>query len=135
MTKPLSDADYRALTRFRYALRRFQRFSETAARDAGLTPAQHQLLLAIRGHGGEGPPSLTVVAELLQLKLHSVGELVIRAETNGLVDRWADPHDGRRTLLGLTAEGQAMLATLSLQHRAELRRFRAEMNDVLHELD
>ena len=135
MTKPLSDDGYRALARFRYALRRFQRFSEMAARESGLTPAQHQLLLAIRGYDGQGPPSLTTVAELLQLRLHSVGELVSRAEANGFINRWADPGDGRRTLLALTSQGESMLAGLSLQHRDELRRFRREMNDVLRELD
>ena len=57
------------------------------------------------------------------------------AEANGLVERWVDPADGRRTLLGLTSEGEAKLAGLSLQHRDELRRFRREMNDVLRELD
>ncbi len=135
MSHPLSDTGYRSLARFRHALRTFQRFSETAARAADLTPAQHQLLLAIRGHSGDGPPSLSDVAEQLQLKLHSTGELVGRAAANGLVDRWTDPDDQRRALLGLTPEGEAKLAELSVQHRQELHRFRDEMNDVLRELD
>jgi DNA-binding MarR family transcriptional regulator len=135
MSQPLSDSGYRSLARFRHALRTFQRFSETAARQADLTPAQHQLLLAIRGHGGDGPPSLSDVAEQLQLKLHSTGELVGRAAANGLVDRWTDPADQRRALLGLTPEGEAKLAELSVQHRQELHRFRGEMNDVLRELE
>ena len=134
MTRTLSDPDYRALAAFRHALRTFQRFSEQAARDAGLTPAQHQLLLAIRGHPGEAPPSLSAIAEVLQLRLHSAGELTSRAVANGLVDRWTDPDDARRIVLGLTPLGHAKLADLSLAHRAELRRFRAEMNDVLREL-
>lgn len=135
MSQPLSDSGYRSLARFRHALRLFQRFSETAARDAGLTPAQHQLLLAIRGHDGDGPPSLSDAAEHLQLRLHSAGELVGRAVANGLIERWSDPEDHRRALLGLTAEGEDKLAELSLLHRAELRRFRSEMNDVLQELE
>ncbi|MCU1454986.1 MAG: MarR family transcriptional regulator [Acidimicrobiales bacterium] len=135
MTEPMSDAAYRSLARFRHALRTFQRFSETAAREAGLTPAQHQLLLAIRGHDGEGAPSLTEVADRLQLKLHSAGELAGRAVEKGLVERWPDPTDGRRTLVGLTAAGAVELARLSVLHRDELRRFRREMNDVLRELD
>ena len=133
--RPLSDADYRALARFRHALRTFQRFSEEAARAADLTPAQHQLLLAIRGHGGPGAPSLSEVAERLQLKLHSAGELVDRASANGLVERWVDPGDARRAMLALTPMGEAKLAELSVLHRDELRRFRQEMNDVLRELD
>ena len=79
MTEPaLSDDGYKALASFRYGLRRFLHFSEEAARAAGLTPAQHQLLLAVRGHDGEGPPTIGEVAEHLQLKVHSTGELVGR---------------------------------------------------------
>lgn len=135
MSRPLADVDYRALARFRHALRTFERFSETAARAAGLTPAQHQLLLAVRGHDADGSPSTSEVAERLQLKLHSVGELVGRAEANGLIHRRPDADDGRRVLLSLTDRGDAKLAELSLEHRDELRRFRREMNDVLRELD
>jgi len=131
----LTDADYRALARFRHALRVFVRFSEDAARAVGLTPAQHQLLLAIAGHEGDGPPSLSDLAERLQLRLHSVGELVGRAVANDLVERHPDPDDHRRVLLALTERGASLLADLSIQHRDELRRFRVEMNDVLRELD
>lgn len=134
-SRPLSDRDYRSLARFRHALRRFQHFSESAARAAGLPPAQHQLLLAVRGHDGDGPPSLTDVAEALQLKVHSAGELAGRAAARGLLERWSDPDDARRTLLALTGVGEAKLAELSLQHRDELRRFRREMNDLLRELE
>ena len=134
MTEPLTNGEYRALARFRHALRRFQAFSEQAARDAGITPSQHQLLLAVRGFGGDGRPSTTDIAEMLQLRLHSTGELVGRAEDNGLLVRDADPDDLRRTRLHLTAVGEAKLAELSVLHRRELRRFRREMNDVLREL-
>jgi len=133
-TRPLSDADYRSLARFRYALRLFQAFSEEAARGAGVTPAQHQLLLAIRGHDGP-EPSTTEIAQRLQVQLHSATELVGRAEAKGLVQRVVDPGDARRAILRLTPAGERKLAALSLAHRDELRRFRREMNDVLQELD
>lgn len=133
--RPLTDSDYRALAAFRHALRRFVRFSEQAARDAGLTPSQHQLLLAVRGYDGDGPPTLSALAEMLQLKLHSVGELVDRAETNGLVTRHEDPTDRRRVKLTLTDDGESHLATLTVLHRDELRRFRTEMSALLEELD
>ncbi len=120
---PLTDADYRSLAEFRHALRRFLAFSEHAARDHGLTPAQHQLLLAIRGHAGPSDPSTSELAEVLQLKLHSTGELADRAVENGLVERRADPADARRSLLSLTDEGRSQLDALSLLHRRELRRF------------
>ncbi len=132
--RPLSDADYRSLARFRHALRRFEAFSEAAARAAGLTPAQHQLLLAVRGHE-DAEPSTSDIAEMLQIKLHSATELVGRAESNGLLERGRDPDDGRRAVLRPTSEGEAKLRALSLAHRDELRRFRHEMNDVLQELE
>jgi DNA-binding MarR family transcriptional regulator len=134
MTQPLSDREYRSLAEFRYALRTFLRFSEEAAREAGLTPAQHQLLLAIRGHPGAEPPSTSEIADRLQLKLHSTVELVARAEANGLVVRVVDEADARRALLALTEAGESKLAGLSVLHRRELKRFRDEMRDVLHEL-
>ena len=135
MTGDLSDREYLALARFRHALRLFLRVSEDAARAEGLTPSQHQLLLAIRGYPGDGPPSTSEAAEMLQQRVHSVVELVQRAEEAGVVARRSDPADGRRQLLALTPAGTRTLARLSRFHRAELRRFRREMVDVLQELE
>jgi DNA-binding MarR family transcriptional regulator len=129
----LSDAEYRALADFRHALRVFLRFSEDAAREAGLTPAQHQLLLAVRG-STDHEPDITELAERLQLKHHSVVESLARANEAGLVAAVADPDDGRRQRIHLTEKGAALLRDLSVAHRDELRRFRVEMADVLHEL-
>ncbi|MBS1837607.1 MAG: MarR family transcriptional regulator [Actinobacteria bacterium] len=133
--RPLSDGDYATLARFRHALRVFLHFSEDAARSAGMTPAQHQLLLAVKGWDGEQPPAIADLAELLQLRPHSTAELVHRAEAAGLVHTTSDPADHRRQLSALTPLGEARLRSLSLQHRDELRRFRSRMNDVLSELD
>ncbi len=131
---PLSLSDYRSLAQFRHALRVFQRFSEDAARDAGITPAQHQLILAVKGWDGEGPPTISDLADRLQLKHHSAVELVQRAATARLVETVVDPTDARRHLTIITEHGEAVLSALSLQHRDELRRFRREMNDLLREL-
>ena len=133
MSAPLSDREYQALARFRHAVRVFQRFSEDAARDAGITPAHHQLMLAVRGHPG-GVPIIGDLADALQLKHHSVVGLIDRAEAAGLVVRESDPDDHRRQRITLTADGMALLEQLSSTHRDELRRFRAEMVDVLDEL-
>ena len=133
--RPMSDVEFRTLARFRHALRAFTHFSEAAARAAGLTPAQHQLLLAIRGHPHGMPAPMADVAQMLQVRLHSVGELVDRAEAKGLVERVADPADHRRALLTLTSLGEEQLGQLSVLHRDELKRFRHELNDVLRELD
>lgn len=130
--QPLTDAEYQSLARFRFALRSFLAFSEAAARDHDLTPAQHQLLLAVRGaEAGAGPPSISVLADQLQVRLHSAGELVARAVDNGVLERRVDPDDARRTLVATTALGRERLEELSVLHRRELRRFRAEMNQLL----
>lgn len=134
-TTPLSDEDYAALRRFRYALRVFVRASEQAAREAGITPAHHQLLLAIHGHRGARPPIVTEIAETLQLKHHSTVELIDRASEAGLVERRTADSDHRRQELTLTGEGLDVLEQLSVFHRDELRRFRTEMVDILQELD
>jgi DNA-binding MarR family transcriptional regulator len=132
--RPLSDNDYRALAQFRHALRVFLRFSEEAARAEGLTPAQHQLLLAIRGHPDHPRPSITDLAEALQLRNNSVVGLVDRADAAGVTASHPDPADARRRLVSLTDAGHAVLERLSDRHRRELRSFRDEMARVLDEL-
>ncbi len=134
--RPLTDDEYRSLAEFRSALRRFLAFSEEAARAQGITPAQHQLLLTVRGaEAAGGAPSLTDVAEHLQVRLHSAGELVNRAVDHGLVERLVDPDDARRALVATTADGRERLERLSKLHRRELRRFRTEMNQLLEPID
>lgn len=133
--RPISRHEYVTLAEFRYALRVFQRFSEDAARRAGVTPAQHQLVLAVKGWPVSEPPSMSDIADRLQLRNHSTVELVRRAEQAGLVTTHADPDDHRRQLIAVTDHGDALLASLSTLHRDELRRFRAQMNDILAELE
>jgi DNA-binding MarR family transcriptional regulator len=123
---PVTDAEYRALAQFRRALRSFLHFSEEAARKAGLTPAQHQLLLAIRGTDHAGPPTIGEIADGLKLRHHSAVELVNRAEASGLVHRLPDLEDHRRQRVELTSLGRSRLEALSTLHREELRRFREE---------
>ena len=119
--KPTDD-DYAQLLRFRDGLRQFLWWSENQAKRSGLTPAQHQLLLAIRGHAG-GAPSVGDVAQHLMLRHHSVVGLVDRAEACGLVTRVVDDDDHRVVRLELTADGARRLAKLSAAHLDELARF------------
>lgn len=138
MTQPdedLSDKEYQRLASFRHALRLFMRFSENASRAEGLTPNQHQLLLAVRGWSELGEPSISQVAERLQLKLHSTGELVQRAASAGLLTLENDPSDHRRQLVRLTDLGMNKLRALSVLHRDELKRFRLHLADLLEVLE
>ena len=120
MTRQLSTGDYEQLLRFRTGLRRFLRWSEAAATAAGLTPAQHQLLLAIRGHAGRAGPTIGDVADTLLLRHHSAVGLVDRAEVAGLVRRHVDRDDARVVRLTLTAAGSRRLANLTDAHLDEL---------------
>jgi DNA-binding MarR family transcriptional regulator len=114
----LSAIEYRALAEFRYRIRRFLRFSEQAARRAGLEPAQHQLLLAVKAYTGE--PTVGNLAERLQARHHSVVGLADRLAESGLVKRNRAAVDRREVRIRLTAKGEAVLRKLSLEHRVEL---------------
>jgi len=113
-------AEYRALADFRYELRRFLRFSEQAARAAGLEPQQHQLLLAVCGLPRRVPATIGRLAERLQLRHHSTVERVDRMEARGLVRRARQGPDRRRVAVRLTPRGERLLPRLSLAHRTEL---------------
>jgi DNA-binding MarR family transcriptional regulator len=118
----LTDADYEDLLTLRTGLRRLLRWSEQQAEEAGLTPAQHQLLLAIRGHSDPRGPTIGEVADYLLLRHHSAVGLIDRADAAGLVERIRDPEDHRIVRLQLTKMGTKRLEALSAQHLEELQR-------------
>jgi DNA-binding MarR family transcriptional regulator len=128
---PIRQADYAALAEFRYLIRRFLEFSETEAKLVGLTPRQHQALLAIKGPGAAGPVSIGDLAERLCIRHHSAVELVNRLAEKELVERITDSADHRRILLGLCPKGEASLADLSAAHLNELSRIRPMLSRVL----
>ena len=116
-----TDADYARLLDFRVQLRRFDQWSRAAAAEHGLTHAQHQLLLAIRGHRGEDSPTIGQVADHLLVKHHTASELADRTSELGLVERVRDTADHRVVRLRLTEAGQQVLTDLTAVHLAELR--------------
>jgi DNA-binding MarR family transcriptional regulator len=116
----LTDIDYRHLLELRTGLRRFLRWSAGQAEAAGLTAAQHQLLLAVRGHEGAGGPTIGELADYLLLRHHSAVELVDRAAATGLVVRGEDSRDSRVVRVRLTAEGAERLERLSEHHLEEI---------------
>jgi uncharacterized protein YeaO (DUF488 family)/DNA-binding MarR family transcriptional regulator len=123
----LSDDVYARLLALRTGLRHFERWSEQNARAAKLTPAQHQLLLAIRGHSDSRGPTIGEVADYLLLRHHSIVGLVDRAEAAGLVRRSRDEQDHRVVRLELTEDGAKRLEALSALHLEELKRLAAQL--------
>jgi DNA-binding MarR family transcriptional regulator len=123
----LPDSAYARLLALRTGLRRFERWSEEQARAAGLTPAHHQLLLAVRGHADPAGPTIGEVADYLLLRHHSTVELVDRAEAAGLVVRARSDDDHRVVRLQLTAEGASRLEALSALHLEELDRLALDL--------
>jgi len=118
----LTKQDFEALARFRFAIRAYLRFSEETVRSRGLTPQQYQLLLALKGFPGREWASVRELADCLQVRHHSVVELVNRAQGQGLVERSVDPDDARVARILLTPSGEQILAGLSAMHRDELHR-------------
>jgi DNA-binding MarR family transcriptional regulator len=108
------------LADFRYELRRFLQFSESAAQEAGLHPQQHQLLLQVAGVAEETPVTIAYAANRLGLKHNSTVELVDRSEREDLIERTIDKEDKRRAILRLTRKGRQVLQKLSGEHAREL---------------
>ena len=112
--------DFKAMAELRYQIRCFLRFSENAARQAGIEPQQHQLLLAVRGLPENLKPTIGVLAERMQLQHHSTVELVDRLADRGFLLRLRATDDRRQVLVKLTRDGEEFLKTLSLHHLHEL---------------
>jgi len=129
--RKLERTDYRALSEFRYLLRCFLEFSQEAARTVGLTPRQHQSLLAIKGLQQDRPVTVGDLAERLRIRHHSAVELVDRLCDAGLLVRVQDTQDQRRVLLSLTERADELLADLSAAHLDELSRIEPMLRHVL----
>ena len=133
------DADHavvRALSAFRYEIRKFLHFSETAAREEGLEPQQHQLMLAILGIEEPAGPTIRMLADYLLIQHHSAVGLIDRLAERGCVERIRDTEDRREVRIRLTAEGVRKLQRLAGIHREELRQSApalvAALQAVLH---
>jgi DNA-binding MarR family transcriptional regulator len=116
----LAQTDFKAMAELRYQIRRFLRFSQDAARKAGIEPQQHQLLLALRGLPDGAKPTIRALAERMQLQHHSTVELIDRLADKGYVCRLRSTDDRRHVLVKVTHKGEAFLETLSRHHLQEL---------------
>jgi len=119
---PLTKPDFEALARFRFGIRRYLRVSEEIVRDHGLTPQRYHLLLALMGFPGREWATVRELANLIQLRHHSVVELVDRAQKQGLVRREPHPTDARAVRVSLTGKGERTFSRLNALHQEELRR-------------
>ena len=125
-----TQADYEALSEFRYQIRCFLEFSQNAAKAVGLAPRQHQALLAIRGYPGGAPIAIGDLAERLRIKHHTAVELIDRLAAANLVKRVVDPADQRRVLLELTQQAENDLYELSTAHLGELSRIEPLLTQI-----
>ena len=123
-------SEYVAWAEFRYQIRCWLRLSEEAARAEGISPQQHQLLLAVRGFPGGSPPLITDVAERLQLRHHSVVGLIDRMELDGLVRR-EGTGVGRGTSIVITPAGERALDAVSATLRPQLGEAAQSLIDAL----
>jgi DNA-binding MarR family transcriptional regulator len=105
--------DYPALADLRYQIRRFLRVREVAARAAGVEPQQYLLLLQVKGLEERRAATIGVLAERLQLRHHSVVQLVNRLATRGMVERRRDGSDRREVVVGLRPAGEKVLSRLA----------------------
>ena len=120
MSTTVTQPNFKAMAELRYQIRRFLRFSENAARQAGIEPQQHQLLLAVRGLPDVLKPTIGVLAERMQLQHHSTVELIDRLVERGFLFRLRSTDDKRQVLVKLTHNGEEFLKRLSLHHLQEL---------------
>ncbi len=134
MAKKVTQAEYENLANLRYSLRQFMHFSEEQARSAGITPQQHQALLAIKGFGGKTAITIGALAEQLQIRHHSAVGLVDRLAKRGLIARDFHPDDRRQVRLLLTKRSERLLEHLSVAHREQLRRIGPKIEAFLKRL-
>ena len=120
MTVNRPQPNFRAMAELRYEIRRFLRFSENAARQFGIEPQQHQLLMALKGLPFGAKPTIRVLAERMQLQHHSTVELIDRLVDRGFLCRLRATDDRRQVLVKLTHAGEEFLQKLALHHWQEL---------------
>jgi DNA-binding MarR family transcriptional regulator len=134
MSKIHGQLNIQAMAELRYQIRRFLRFSENAARQAGIEPQQHQLLLAIKGLPHGSKPTIGVLAERMQLQPHSTVGLIDRLVERGFLVRLRATDDRRQVLVKVTHDGEKLLEKLALHHFRELQSVEPKFRNVAQNL-
>jgi DNA-binding MarR family transcriptional regulator len=130
----LAKAAFEQLSEFRYQMRRFDRFSERAARSHGVTPLQYLMLLHIKGYRGREYANVGELAERLQAQPHGTVALITRCEARGLVKRRPSRRDGREVEVHLLKKGERLLVRLAALHRTELKSIRGVFSAPLRDI-
>lgn len=113
--------EYRAIAEIRFLIRRFLKNTDKVAAAAGLEPQQYMLLLQLRGLQLGQKPTIGKLAERMQLRNHSVSELIHRMEKRGLLLREGSENDRRCVLLRISPRGERLLDHIVRNRIAELR--------------
>lgn len=108
------------IAEFRFGLRRFLSFSETASEELGVPAQQYQLIQVVAAVPSDRAATISYIAERMLLRHNSAVELVDRAEKSGLVRRVTDDSDHRRSVVDITEQAEAVLSQLVSRHLAEL---------------
>ncbi|MCC7498474.1 MAG: MarR family transcriptional regulator [Bryobacterales bacterium] len=130
----LSICQYRDLAEFRRQVRRFLHFSRITAKEHGIEPRQHQVLLTVQGLPEGVKPTIGEIADRLFIHHNSAVELVNRLQQTGAIVRRPGVGDRREVWIRLTSSGRALLQRLALAHRMELERLGPELLETLNSI-
>ena len=111
--------------RLRLAITRMARRLRQEA-DAGLSPSLTAALATLERHGPLTPSRL---AEIERIQRPTVTRLLATLENDGLVEREADPDDGRVSHVRITREGSALVKKLRSRKNAYLSKRLRNLDD------
>jgi DNA-binding MarR family transcriptional regulator len=130
----LRTEDYDALGAFRYAMRKFLRFSKEALAAAKITTEQYEALLAVKTRSNSKDITVGELSERLQVKHHTAVSLLDKLVARRLVVRRRGSKDRRQVHIKLTSRGDSVLARMAAPHRREIRDRSSEMIEALKRL-
>lgn len=99
---------------------------EAAAETSGLTPTSVAALATIERHG---PLTPSEIAEIERVKRPTITRTLGCLEREGLIDRAADPADGRSSLVSVNGAGRERLRRLRGRKNAYLARRMKDLTD------
>ena len=95
---------------------------EPVYKDHGLEPGWHDVLATLRRSGPSYRLRPTDLTNATMLTSSGMTKRLDKLEAAGLIERSPDPDDRRGTLIGLTAQGRALIDELTEAHLANERR-------------